>query len=75
MQTQSQPAGQPRYAYLWQRFAAVTLDEIVTLIVFVPAFILQVAGTGGNGPLALLVSAAVLRYLYFVYFEHGQGQE
>jgi len=74
MQTQSQPAGQPRYAYLWQRFAAVTLDEIITLIVFVPALILEIAGMGGNWPMALMVSAAVLRYLYFVYFEHGRGQ-
>jgi len=74
MQTQSQPAGQPRYAYLWQRFAAVTLDEIITLIVFVPALILEIAGMGGNWPIALMVSAAVLRYLYFAYFEHGRGQ-
>jgi len=74
MQTRSQPTDQTRYASLWQRFAAVTLDEIITLIVLVPALILQIAGTEGNWPLALTISAAVLRYLYFVYFEHGQGQ-
>jgi uncharacterized RDD family membrane protein YckC len=74
MQTQSQPADRTRYAFLWQRFAAVTLDEIITSIVLVPALILQIAGMGGNWPLALTISAAVLRYLYFVYFEHGQGQ-
>ena len=74
MQTRSQPTDQTRYASLWQRFAAVTLDEIITLIVLVPALILQITGMGGNWPLALTVSAAVLRYLYFVYFEHGQGQ-
>ena len=74
MRTQSQPADQTRYASLWQRFAAVTIDEIVTLIVFVPALILEIAGMGGNWPIALMVSAAVLRYLYFAYFEHGRGQ-
>jgi uncharacterized RDD family membrane protein YckC len=74
MQPQNQPADQTRYAYLWQRFAAVTLDEMITLILFVPALILQVAGAGGNWPMALMVSAAVLRYLYFVYFENGRGQ-
>jgi uncharacterized RDD family membrane protein YckC len=74
MQTQSQPADQTRYAFLWQRFAAVTVDEMITLILFVPALILQVAGIGGNWPPALTISAAVLRYLYFVYFEHGRGQ-
>jgi uncharacterized RDD family membrane protein YckC len=74
MQTQSQTADQTRYAFLWQRFAAVTLDEIITSIVFVPALILEIAGMGGNWPMALMVSAAILRYLYFVYFEHGRGQ-
>jgi uncharacterized RDD family membrane protein YckC len=74
MQTQSQPADQTRYASLWQRFAAVTVDEMITLIVFVPALILEIAGMGGNWPIALMVSAAVLRYLYFAYFEHGSGQ-
>ena len=74
MQTQNQTADQTRYASLWQRFAAVTIDEIVTLIVFVPALILEIAGMGGAWPTALMVSAVVLRYLYFVYFEHGRGQ-
>lgn len=74
MQAQTQSTDQTRYASLWQRFAAVTLDEIVTLIVLVPAIILQIAGVEGNWPLALTISAAVLRYLYFVYFEHGRGQ-
>ena len=74
MQPQNQPADQTGYAYLWQRFAAVTLDEIITLILFAPALILEYAGAGGNWPLAFMVSAAVLRYLYFVYFEHGTGQ-
>jgi uncharacterized RDD family membrane protein YckC len=29
---------------------------------------------GGAWPLALFIIAAILRYLYFVYFEHGKGQ-
>ena len=74
MQPQSQTADKTRYAYLWQRFVAVTLDEMITLVLFVPALILQIAGMGGNWPMALTVSAAVLRYLYFVYFEQGNGQ-
>jgi uncharacterized RDD family membrane protein YckC len=74
MQPSSQAADQTRYAYLWQRFAAVTLDEIITLIAFVPAFILEITGRGGNWLLALTVSAAVLRYFYFVYLEHRKGQ-
>lgn len=74
MQIQSQPADQTRYAFLWQRFAAVTIDEIITLIVFAPALVLEAAGMGGNWPLVLMASGAVLRYLYFAYFEHGRGQ-
>jgi uncharacterized RDD family membrane protein YckC len=74
MQTQSQTGDQTRYAFLWQRFAAVTLDEIITLIVFLPALILEIAGVSGNWPLALFIAGAALRYLYFVYFEHGRGQ-
>lgn len=74
MQPQSQTADKTRYASLWQRFVAVTLDEMITLVLFVPALILQIAGMGGNWPMALTVSAAILRYLYFVYFEQGNGQ-
>ena len=74
MQPTSQAADQTRYAYLWQRFAAVTLDEMITLVLFVPALILQISEMGGAWPLALFIVAAVLRYLYFVYFEHGKGQ-
>ena len=74
MQPQTQTADKTRYASLWQRFVAVTLDEMITLVLFVPALILQIAGMGGNWPMALMASAAVLRYLYFVYFEHGRGQ-
>ena len=75
MQAQIQSTDQTRYAPLWQRFAAVTLDEIITLIAFVPAFILEITGRGGNWLLVLLtVVAAVLRYLYFVYLEHRKGQ-
>jgi len=74
MQPTSQAADQSRYAYLWQRFAAVTLDEMITLVLFVPALILQISETGGAWPLALFVAAAALRYLYFVYFEHRKGQ-
>ena len=74
MQSANQPVDQTRYAYLWQRFAAVTLDNIMTLIVFIPAFILETVEIGGTWPVALMVSAAILRYLYFVYFEHGKGQ-
>ena len=74
MQTQTQPADQTRYAFLWQRFAAVTLDEMITLVLFVPALILEIAGMGGSWPMAFMVSAAILRYLYFVYLEHGSGQ-
>jgi len=74
MQPTSQPADQTRYAYLWQRFAAVTVDEMITLVLFVPTFILQISGMGGAWPLAFFATAAVLRYLYFVYFEHGKGQ-
>ena len=74
MQPTSQPVDQTRYAYLWQRFAAVTLDEMITLVLFVPALILQISEMGGNWPLALFIVATALRYLYFVYFEHGNGQ-
>jgi uncharacterized RDD family membrane protein YckC len=74
MQPTSQPADLTRYASLWQRFVAVTLDEMITLVLFVPAFILQISGMGGTWPLALFVTAAALRYLYFVYFEYGKGQ-
>ena len=74
MQTQGQPADQTRYAFLWQRFAAVTVDEMITMVLYVPALILQIAGVGGNWPLAFTMAAAVLRFLYFVYFEHGRGQ-
>ena len=74
MQPTSQPIDQTRYASLWQRFAAVTADEMITAVVFVPAFILQISEIGGTWPLALSIAAAVLRYLYFVYFEHGKGQ-
>jgi uncharacterized RDD family membrane protein YckC len=74
MQPTSQAADQTRYASLWQRFVAVTLDEMITLVLFVPALILQISEMGGAWPLALFIIAAVLRYLYFVYFEHGKGQ-
>ncbi len=74
MQPQSRAADETRYASLWQRFVAVTLDEMITLVLFVPAFILQISEMGGTWPLVLFVTAAVLRYLYFVYFEHGEGQ-
>jgi uncharacterized RDD family membrane protein YckC len=74
MQPTSQPIDQTRYASLWQRFAAVTADEMITLVLFVPAFILQISEIGGTWPLALSIAAAILRYLYFVYFEHGKGQ-
>ena len=75
MQAQTQSTDQTRYASLWQRFAAVTLDEIITMIAFVPAFILEMTGRGGNWLLVLLtVVAAVLRYFYFVYLEHRKGQ-
>jgi uncharacterized RDD family membrane protein YckC len=74
MQIQSQPADRTRYAFLWQRFAAVTTDEIITLVVFAPAVILEFAGMGGYWPPALFIAGAALRYLYFVYFEHGRGQ-
>jgi len=74
MQPRNQTDDKTRYASLWQRFVAVTLDEMITLVLFVPALILQIAGMGGNWPMALMASAAVLRYLYFVYFEHGRGQ-
>ena len=74
MQPTSQAADQTRYAYLWQRLAAVTVDEMITLVLFVPALILQISEMGGAWPLALFATAAVLRYLYFVYFEHGKGQ-
>ena len=74
MQPTSQPDDLTRYASLWQRFVAVTLDEMITLVLFVPALILQISEMGGAWPLALFIIAAVLRYLYFVYFEHGKGQ-
>lgn len=74
MQPSSTPAEEVKYAYLWQRFVAVTLDEIITLPLFVPALIVQSAGIGGVWPYALFGAAAVFRYLYFVYFEHGKGQ-
>ena len=74
MQSTSQAADQTRYAYLWQRLAAVTVDEMITLVLFVPALILQISEMGGAWPLALFIIAAILRYLYFVYFEHGKGQ-
>lgn len=74
MQPTSQPIDQTRYASLWQRFAAVTADEMITAVVVVPAIILRISGIGGTWPLALSIAAAVLRYLYFVYFEHGEGQ-
>ena len=74
MQPTSQAADQTRYAYLWQRLAAVTVDEMITMVLFVPALILQISEMGGAWPLALFIIAAILRYLYFVYFEHGKGQ-
>jgi uncharacterized RDD family membrane protein YckC len=74
MQPTSQTADQTKYASLWQRFAAVTVDEIITLVVFVPAFILQISEVGGAWPTALFATAAILRYTYFVYFEHRKGQ-
>ncbi len=74
MQPTSQAADQTRYASLWQRFVAVTADEIITLILFVPAVIVQSASMEGAWPWILFGVAAALRYLYFVYFEHGKGQ-
>jgi uncharacterized RDD family membrane protein YckC len=75
MQAQVQSIDQTRYASLFQRFAAVTIDEIITLIAFVPAFIVEITGRGGTWLLVLLmVVAAVLRYSYFVYLEHHNGQ-
>jgi uncharacterized RDD family membrane protein YckC len=74
MQPQSPPTEAVTYASLLRRFMAVTLDEIVTLVLFVPAAILQIAGIEGAWPIALLVSAIALRYVYFVYFEHTRGQ-
>jgi uncharacterized RDD family membrane protein YckC len=47
---------------------------MITMVLFVPALILQISEMGGAWPLALFIIAAVLRYLYFVYFEHGKGQ-
>ena len=74
MQPRGQPVDQTRYAYLWQRFAAVTLDEMLTIILFLPAYIVQSSEMGGAWPLTLFIIAAILRYSYFVYFEHGEGQ-
>lgn len=74
MQPTIQAVDNTLYAFLWQRFAAVTVDEIITLVVFVPAFILETMGMGGAWPVVLFIVAAALRYLYFVYFEHGNGQ-
>jgi uncharacterized RDD family membrane protein YckC len=74
MQLQSPPTEAVRYASLLQRFVAVTIDEIITLVMFVPAFMLQIAEIEGVWPIALLVTAVVLRYVYFVYLEHKRGQ-
>ncbi len=75
MQPPSPPVEEKtKYAYLWQRFVAVTLDEIITLILFAPAIIIQSVGVGGTWPIILFAAAAFLRYLYFVYFEHRKGQ-
>ncbi|MDM7999606.1 MAG: RDD family protein [Dehalococcoidia bacterium] len=74
MQTQTPTADKARYAFLWQRFAAVVIDEAITYILFVPAFLLQIAGMGERWELAAMLAAVILRYAYFVYFEHGQGQ-
>ena len=74
MQPSSQPIDNTPYASLWQRFVAVTVDEIITLVVFIPALIVDLCGMGWTWSLPLLVAGAVLRYLYFVYFEHGGGQ-
>ena len=75
MQAQVQSTDQTRYAFLWQRVAAVTVDEIITAIAVVPAFIVEITGKGGDWLLVVLVIvAAVLRYIYFVYLEHRRGQ-
>lgn len=74
MQPATQPADNTPYAFLWQRFAAVTLDEFLTFILFLPYFALQLLETGGTWATVLFIAAAALRYLYFVCFEHGRGQ-
>lgn len=75
MQAQVKSTDQTRYATLLQRFAAVTIDELITMIAFVPAFVVELTGRGGNWLLILLmVTAAVLRYSYFALLEHRNGQ-
>lgn len=74
MQPTSTPADTTPYAYLWQRFAAVTVDEAITLILFAPPLLLELSGMSGTWVLGLYIAGAALRYAYFVYFEHGDGQ-
>ncbi len=74
MQPTGAPADNTPYAYLWQRFAAITVDEMITLILFAPGFLLEISGASGAWILALYIAGAVLRYAYFVYFEQGDGQ-
>lgn len=74
MQPTSTPADTTPYAPLWQRFAAVTVDEAITLILFAPPLLLEMSGTTGAWVLGLYVAGAALRYGYFVFFEQGDGQ-
>ena len=39
-----------------------------------PAFILELLGKDGTWLIVLMVSGAILRYIYFVYLEHRKGQ-